>query len=439
MRRLVKPVATPLPDTDDSGTPERVDVQSLGARGDGVAPWRDGPVYIPFALPGEVIEIERTGSRGRVVRIETASRDRVEPFCPYFETCGGCVAQHIGPELYASWKRGIVASALEKVGVAAALDPLIDAHGEGRRRITLHGRFNEGRARMGYMAPRSHDLVEIAFCPIAEPGLKDAPRIALTLAEPLAAAGKPLDLQVTAMETGLDIDIRGHGPLGERERQALVAKAAACDLARLSLHGEVVVERRAPLTTMGRAQVLPPPGGFLQATKAGEETLARLVLDASQDSRRVADLFAGCGPFALRLAETREVHAVDGDHASLAALDRAARRTPGLRRITTEARDLFRRPLLVPELGRFEAVVLDPPRAGAEAQMRQLASSRVPLIVSVSCEAGTFARDAATLVAGGYRLERVTPVDQFKYSPHIEIVGVFRRAREGRGRGKGRG
>jgi 23S rRNA (uracil1939-C5)-methyltransferase len=293
--------------------------------------------------------------------------------------------------------------------------------------VTFHARHAEGKARVGYMAVRSHDLVEVAFCPIAEPALKDTPRLALALAECLKGARKPLDLQATATDTGLDVDIRGHGPAGHDKRQLLVDTANKFDLARLSLHGEIVVERRAPAIAMGRAQVRPPPNAFLQATRAGEEQLAEIVVEACRGFRRVADLFAGCGPFALRLAEDAEVHAVEADAGSLAALDRAARETPGLRRVTTEARDLFRRPLLPPELAQFEAVVVDPPRAGAEAQARQLAASKVGLVVSVSCDAGTFVRDAGILLAGGYRLERVTPIDQFKYSPHVEIVGLFRR------------
>jgi 23S rRNA (uracil1939-C5)-methyltransferase len=308
------------------------------------------------------------------------------------------------------------------------VEALIDAHGEGRRRLTLHVRYPDRAMRVGYMAARSHDIVEIAFCPIAEPALKEsAPEIARALAERLARGRKPLDIQITAAETGFDVDLRGHGPVSERERQDLVALAADLDLARLALHGEVLVERRAPVITMGRAAVVPLPGSFLQATRAGEEILAGLVAGACAGARRIADLFSGVGPFALRLAERAEVHAVEGDRGAIAALDKAARAAPGLRRVSTEVRDLFRRPLLSPELDAFDAVVLDPPRAGAEAQVRQLALSRVPLVVSVSCDAGTFARDAAVLAAAGYRLERVVPVDQFKHSPHVEVFGVLRR------------
>jgi 23S rRNA (uracil1939-C5)-methyltransferase len=413
---------------------EHVTIERLGARADGIAHVDGELVYVPYVLPGERVLVERDGARARLVEVEAPSPDRVEPFCPYFLACGGCLTQHISEPVYAAWKRGILVAALEKAGLTTAVDPLIDAHGAGRRRITLHARFREGKARVGYMAARSHELVEIAFCPIAEPALKQAPGAARALAEALRGRGKPLDLQITATETGLDVDIRGHGEPSERERQKLIAVANEHDLARLSIHGERLIERRAPLLTMGRAAVALPPGAFLQATRAGEETLARLVLEGCAGAKRVADLFAGCGPFALRLAEAAEVHAVDADASSLAALDRAARATPGLRRITTEARDLFRRPLLAPELARFGAVALDPPRAGAEAQARQLAASAVTTVVSVSCDVGTFVRDAATLVRAGYRLERVTPVDQFKYSPHCEMVGVFRREPPGRRR-----
>jgi 23S rRNA (uracil1939-C5)-methyltransferase len=416
---------------------ERVLIERLGHRGDGVAETANGPVFVPYALPGETVLVERQGPRARLVAMEQPSPDRVEPFCPYFGRCGGCLAQHMGTATYGGWKRGILEGALHKARVTTAIDPLIDAHGAGRRRVTFHARSKDGQTRVGYMAAGSHDLVDIAFCPISEPGLAEAPRAALALARLLERSRKPLDLQVTATETGLDIDIRGHGPLDGKARLRLVEAAAELDLVRLSLHGEVVVERRLPSVPIGKARVVPPPGSFLQATAAGEEILSSLVLDGCEGARRVADLFAGCGPFTLRLAETREVHAVDGDGDALAALGKAARSTPGLRPVKTEVRDLFRRPLLPPELERFDALVMDPPRAGAEAQARKLAvAAGVPTIVSVSCDAGTFARDAGILIAGGYRLERVVPVDQFKYSAHLELVGFFRSERGGKKRPK---
>jgi 23S rRNA (uracil1939-C5)-methyltransferase len=407
---------------------ERVIIERLGAKGDGIAATPSGPAYVPKTLPGETVAIERDGPRAHLVAVEIPSPERETPFCPYFAECGGCAAPHMRADFDRDWKRGTVLRALAQAGIATEIAPLIDAHGEGRRRLTLHVRFPGCEPQVGYMAPRSHQVVEIEYCPIAVPALlREAPAVARRLAGPLAASRKPLDIQITASEAGLDVDLRGHGPLKDRDRLALTTLAAELDLARLSLHGETLVERRQPFVTMGRASVVPPPGSFLQATRLGEEVLAGLVTEACGRMKRIADLFSGTGPFALRLAERAEVHAVESDRGAVAALDKAARGTPGLRRVTSEARDLFRRPLLGPELGRFDAVVMDPPRAGAEAQARQLASTKVPLVVSVSCDAGTFARDAGILIGAGYRLETVVPVDQFKYSPHVELVGVLRR------------
>jgi 23S rRNA (uracil1939-C5)-methyltransferase len=270
--------------------------------------------------------------------------------------------------------------------------------------------------------------VPIDHCPITVPALHPAPEVARRLAVPLGHGRKPLDVAVTATDQGLDVDLRGHGPVSAGVGAALVRIAGELGLARLSLHGERLMEAEPVSVTAGSIRLYPPPGGFLQATAAGQATLCDLTLAAlGPRTRRVADLFAGCGPLTLAIARTAAVHAVESDAAALAGLDRSARAASGLRAITTERRDLFRRPLLPLELDAFDAVVFDPPRAGAEAQARQLAAARVPLVIGIACDAGTFARDAATLVAGGYRLESVTPVDQFRHSGHVEMIGVFRR------------
>ncbi len=403
-------------------------IARLGAQGDGVAETDHGRVHVAGALPGETVVADVSGDRGRLISIATPAPERIAPICASFGACGGCATQHLEATSAARWKTALVEQALSRAGIAAAVEPILDGHGAGRRRVTLHGRMREGAAVAGFMQARSHDLVSIEACPLLEPALANAPKVAQRVAARLGSSGKPLTILITASLAGLDADVRGHGPLGERLRQDLVALADTLDLARLSAHGEIVVERRQPLQQMGQALVLPPPGSFLQPTRAGEEILTRLAGEAVAGSRRVADLFAGCGPFALRLAAKAEVHAVESEAKALIALDRAARATPGLRRITTEPRDLFRRPLLCSELARFDAVVLDPPRAGAEAQARALASSAVATIAYVSCDPQSFARDAAILIAGGYALERVTPVDQFRYAHHVEVVGVFRRS-----------
>lgn len=404
---------------------ETVTIAKLGARGDGMA--EDGTA-VALALPGERVTITRDGTRGTLVAIETASPDRIAPICPYFGTCGGCAVQHLAPEPYAAWKRGQLVQALSQAGLACEPEPLQEAHGAGRRRLTLHVRAVDGRARAGLMAARSHDLVAIDHCPITVPDLHRAPAVAEALSAPLGHGRKPLDVALTATEAGLDVDLRGHGPVAEGVRAVLVRLAGELDLARLSLHGDVVVERRAPVVPTGGTRLVPPAGGFLQATAAGEAALTGAMIAAlGKKTKRVADLFSGSGPFSLALARACDVHAVEGEAGALASLDRAVRATPALRRVTTERRDLFRRPLLALELDTYDAVVFDPPRAGAAAQTARIAESKVPLVVGVACDAGTFARDAATLVASGYALERVTPVDQFKYSAHLEVVGVFRR------------
>ena len=407
---------------------EQVTIARLGAKADGIAESGSGPVFVPKALPTETVTVERDGSRARLLSVDVPSPEREVPFCPYFDACGGCATQHMRHGFYQAWKRDTLVHTLKQARIEAPVEPLVDAHGEGRRRVTLHVRFPDRAMRVGYMAARSHEVVEIEFCPIAEPALKhDAPRVARAVGHHLRAARKPLDIQITAVTTGLDVDVRGHGRVKDKDRLSLIDLAQRLDLARLSIHGEVIVERRPPAILMGRASVVPPAGSFLQATRLGEETLAGFVVEACRGAKRVADLFAGVGPFALRLAEKAEVHAVETERGAVTALDKAFRGTPGLRRVTAEARDLFRRPLLTPELNAFDAVVLDPPRAGAEAQAQQLAASKVPLVVSVSCDAATFARDAAILMGASFRLERVVPVDQFKHSPHLEVVGILRR------------
>jgi 23S rRNA (uracil1939-C5)-methyltransferase len=407
---------------------EQVIIKRLGAKADGVAETSSGSVFVPKVLPGETVTIEREGSHARLVSIDVSSPERETPFCPYFDECGGCATQHMKHGFYQAWKQETLVHTLRQARIEAPVEALIDAHGDGRRRVTLHVRFPDRAMHVGFMAPRSHQIVEIAFCPITEPALKEqAPAIARAIGEHLKGPRKPLDIQITATQTGFDVDVRGYGPLKDQDRLRLIDLAADLDLSRLSIHGDVIVERRPPAIVMGHVAVVPPAGSFLQATKLGEEMLAGFVTEACARAKRVADLFAGAGPFSLRLAEKADVHAVEFDKGSMTALDKAARATPGLRRVTTEARDLFRRPLLTPELNAFDAVVLDPPRAGAEAQVKQLAVSKVPLVVSVSCDAATFARDAAILMAAGYHLERVIPVDQFKHSPHLEVVGILRR------------
>ena len=410
---------------------EQLTIVRLGHRGDGVAETPAGPVYVPYALPGETVTVERVAGhpdRRHLVHVDHASHERVAPICKHFTQCGGCAMQHWSLAEYHLWKRNLVVEALSDAGVLAPVAPLVDAHGDGRRRCVLHARRGEHDVlEVGFTAPRTHHIVPIDDCPILAPGLEGAVEAAWAIAETLKHAGKPLDIQITATDSGLDVDLRGSGPLSPQQMTALARVADQHKLARLTRHGELVAQRVPPLLTIGRAQVALPPGAFLQATAAGEAALAKLVIAHVGKAKRVADLFAGIGPFALRLAETARITAADSDTNAIAALKRAAASTAGLKPVEVAQRDLFRRPYVAAELKGLDAVVFDPPRQGAQAQARELAASKVPLVVAVSCDATTFARDAALLVGGGYKIGAVTPVDQFRYSHHVEIVATFER------------
>jgi 23S rRNA (uracil1939-C5)-methyltransferase len=412
---------------------ERIAIVRIGHRGDGIAEGDGGPIYVPCTLPGETAEVEDWPGhpdRRRLVAVETPSAERIVPICPHFGVCGGCALQHWEHARYRAWKRGLVVEALAQAGLSApadVVDPIVDAHGEGRRRAVFHAwRRTHGVLEVGFAALRSHHVVAIDHCPVLAPSLTGAIEAAWAIAEALSGQGKPLDIQVTATESGLDVDVRGSGALPATRMTELARLAERHALARLTRHGDLVAQRCPPVLTMGRAKVVLPPGSFLQATAAGEAALAALVAEHCGSARTIADLFAGVGPFALRLAERARITATDIDEDAVAALRNAAK-TGGLKPIAAERRDLFQRPLLASELSRLDAVVFDPPRQGAEAQAREIARSKVPVVVAVSCNPATFARDARILVDGGYQMTRVTPVDQFLYSAHVEMVGRFAR------------
>ncbi|MBI1252463.1 MAG: RNA methyltransferase [Alphaproteobacteria bacterium] len=416
---------------DDPPQPalKELTLTEVGARGDGVAQGEDGPLFAPFGLPGERVRAQVLGARAEIVEILQASAERVEPPCPHFGKCGGCQLQHWALHPSLAWKRAQVSAALRKRGLEAEVAPTIDAWGAGRRRATLHA-IRAGRGvRVGFIERGGARVHGVETCPALTPALQRAlpelREIALRLAPPRGEA----TLHCLATDAGLDLDVRGGVVAQDRaQAEALAAFADRADLARLSLDSDPVVVRRTPVLAMGRARVTPPPGAFLQPSAEGEAVLAKLVCDAMAGAERVADLFCGIGTFALRLAETAEVLAVEGDAAMIAALKRAADGAGGaLRDVVAERRDLLRTPIAAMELRKIDAVAFDPPRSGARLQAEQIAASKVSRAVAVSCDAGTFARDARTLVDGGFTLVSVTPVDQFRWSPHVEIVGVFTR------------
>jgi len=407
-------------------------ITRLGAQGDGVAETERGPVFVPFALPGEEVAAAVERDRASLLWVTKPSPLRVEPSCRHFGTCGGCAIQHLDAAAYHAWKRDIVVSALKSRHIDAPVGELMPCAPHTRRRATFTARRTERGMLLGYNKALSSEIVAVEECPILLPEIVAALDTLRELAALIAATPRTFRIAVTVTASGLDISAAESGKLSEEARRAASHFATVHGFARLSLDGEIIVEPRKPYVTFEDIPVFIPPGAFLQATETAEQAMAGLIGAHLARAKKVADLFSGCGTFALRLARKSEVYAAEGDAASLAAFDWAYRHATGLKRVTGERRDLFRRPLGFKELGQFDGLVFDPPRAGAEDQAKQIARSDIPLVAAVSCNPATLARDLRILVDGGYKVSAVTPIDQFLWSPHVEAVALLEKPRKRR-------
>lgn len=399
----------------------------LGGQGDGIAETPSGRVHVPLALPGERVRGMVSEGRMTAPEILAPAPERVAPPCPHFGACGGCALQHASDAFVAGWKAEAVRAALAREGLEAAIAGVVTSPPFSRRRAVLAARRLRRGVAVGFHARRSGLLVEPAGCTVLKPALAAIlPGLAELAGLGLSRRGEA-QIHATLTDAGVDLDVSGVAPLSGPGMIRAADIAREMDLARLTWLGETLAQRRPPMLRMGRATLEPPPGAFLQATAEGEAALVAAVRGIVGGARRIADLFAGCGTFALPLSEGAEIHAAEADAPALAALDRAWRGAGGLRRLTVERRDLMRRPLGPAELAGFGAVVLDPPRAGARAQVEALAAARVPAVAAVSCNPASFARDARILTGGGYRMGPVTVVDQFRWSAHVELVAGFTR------------
>lgn len=400
-----------------------VTIERLGQQGDGVA---RGPMFVPLTLPGEVVSGTLDGETLTDISIDIPSPERIKAPCPHFRSCGGCQLQHASDDLVATWKRDLVVTALAVHGIETEVRPTLASPDRSRRRATFAARRTKKGALVGFHARKSDAIIPVPNCILVTPALAGVTPLAEALAVAGASRKGALSVTVTEGVEGLDVAVTGGKPLDGPLRIVLAGLCEAHRLARLTWEDELIGMRVPPVQAIGNTKVVPPPGAFLQATQHGQDALTALVQDIVGDAKSVADLFAGCGTFALPLAAKAEVLAVESVPEMVAALDGGWRRAQGLKRIKTETRDLFRRPLLPDELARFDAVVIDPPRAGAAAQISELAKAKPPVIAHVSCNPQTFARDAATLLDAGYVLDWVQPVDQFRWSAHVELVGAFR-------------
>lgn len=401
-------------------------IERLGHQGDGVA---KGPLFARRTLPGEVVSGIAEGQTLTDIRVETPSDARVKASCRHYKSCGGCNLQHASDAFVENWKQEFVRHALAAQGLEAEFRPLYTSPERSRRRATFAARRTKKGAQVGFYTAGSDIITPIVDCQVMVPELVAA----LPFVEQLAVLGSsrktPLAVTVTSASGGLDVAVKQGKPLDAKLRMELAKLFGNYPVARLTWDDELVAMEQPPTQSFGKAQVTLPPGAFLQATKDGELALLKSVQEITQGAKRIMDLFAGCGTFSLPLAERAEVHALEGEAEMIAALDAGWRRAQGLHKVTATTRDLFRRPILPEEFNpfgaEFDAVVIDPPRAGAEAQTAELARSNVPIVAYVSCNPVTFARDARILVDAGYRLNWIQVVDQFRWSAHAELVASF--------------
>ena len=397
---------------------EQAPIVRIAARGEGIT--EDGR-HSPLSAPGDLLGIDGTLVHGP---------HHVDPPCRHFPKCGGCQLQHIDDASYADFLGQRIVSALAQQKIdGPELAPAILSAAETRRRASLRAERQGKRMLIGFNEAQSHHLVDMKMCAILHPDLFALAAPLRVLLHPMLRDRRAAGVQMTLVDQGVDLLIEKVDVEGLAAIEALNAFALTHRQARLSVHHGYGAQPRwepEPATvTLGGVAVAFPAGGFLQATADGEAALAAAVGAIVGDAETVADLFSGLGTFALPLAVGRRVYAAEGARDAVLALKGAADRAQ--RTVVVDHRDLFRRPLQTSELDRFDAVVLDPPRAGAREQIATLAASRVGRIAYVSCNPSTFARDARTLLAGGWRLERITPVGQFRWSTHVELVAAFAR------------
>ena len=414
-------------------------IERLGAQGDGVvkdASLAGSPVFIPFTLPAErvraVVDGMSGGARGRLVEVLEPSPDRIEPICRHFMECGGCALQHVAVDAYGAWKRSLIIDAFAQRGIAAEVAPLVITGAGSRRRAVMTALSTKDGVVLGFHGARDETVIDVEECAVLDArivaALDDIHRILAVLPRWKGEAR----VNIVAADNGLDVAVSDAVDKGglNAASSARVAEEAAklSSLVRLSFDNTPVYLRAAPVLAMGKAHVNPPTGSFLQASAAAERAMMDAVIAAvPKKAKRAVDLFCGVGAFTFPLAEHVTVLAVDSDKQALLALESGARRATGLKPISTLHRDLFREPLSRKELESYDIAVFDPPRAGAKAQAEMLAKSKVPIVVAISCNPATLARDARILIDGGYELGLVTPIDQFTWSAHVEVVAVFQR------------
>lgn len=416
---------------------EKLTIDELGGRGDGIAHRDHGIIYVPYTVTGDVVDVKLSGSKGKLRHIHTASPHRISPICDHFTQCGGCMLQHVDLEYYTTWKRDLIKTALINHGLDdVEILPLQVSPPGSRRRTSLHaiGRGG-GKIVLGYAEKSSHNLIDVTMCPILVTKIRDFIAPLRIFLSKLLEKKQKMTIQISDGENGLDVVFKAKGDVSLDMRMDLAAFAEQNDLARISWldtglkkpYYEMLAERRKPYVRFRGQKVFFPEGAFLQATKIGQDVLTAVMLEAVEGADNVVDLFSGCGTFSIAAAEHCNIHAVENNADMLDSLKNSANLMSNIRKVTTELRDLFLRPLLPHELNKFDVAIIDPPRAGARQQMTEIINSDLKKLVMISCNPLTFARDVRALAEAGFKMGKVTPVDQFLYSSHLEIISIFER------------
>ncbi|MEP3196966.1 MAG: TRAM domain-containing protein [Lentilitoribacter sp.] len=404
-------------------------IDHVGARGDGIAKTDNGPVFIPFALKGETVSVDLDKSRGVITELKSKSPDRVDPACQHFQKCGGCVAQHMSDESYQSWKLDIAQQALDKSSIKHKIDQFKACSQGERRRVVLTAERSNEETKIGYLQAGSHDLIAIHECPVAHPQIVEHLDLFRDIAQIITPHYKTSQLTILLCENGFDIAVEASFSLKDATIHAVSQKATSTKaIKRLAFNGEVLVEIEPTVLTFGDTLIQVPSGSFVQASKRAELEMVELVTKHLKSCKKVVDLFSGSGTFTFPLAQKSAVHAVETSGPALNSIDRGFRSRQGLKPISTERRDLFRSPFVREDLKPYQGVIFDPPRAGAEAQSKQLARAlNIKKVAAVSCNPVSLARDLELLVKGGFKIKSITAIDQFLWSTHVEMVALLER------------
>lgn len=403
-------------------------ISRLGNQGDGIAETENGLTYVPFALPSEHVLTKIDGNRGQLVKILQASQERIKPICRHFGICGGCAVQHLAWQPYLDWKRQRIVEALSMEGLDAPIEPVCAFGPHSRRRAAFSAVKSGKTLKFGFRSANSHEIVDLEECPVLVPGIEKALPGICELLLSLLPQGEAR-IQITACDNGLDVTIDTDKGKLQSIKPDIIRKAETLGIIRLTNGADPLLLAATPRITLAGVETDLPPGAFLQASAEAEAAMAEIAVEAIGKAKKLADLHCGLGAFTFALARKAAVTAVELDKGHLSALDTAARRAQGLKPIKTLARNLARDPLSPTELNAFDAVLFDPPRAGAAAQAKALAKSKVKTVIAVSCNPVSFAKDAHALIDGGFQLKRIVPIDQFVFTPHIELIATFSRRR----------